>query len=33
VGFGFRLWGAAPNAFDIYCDDIAIDTDRIGPVK
>jgi len=32
-GFGFRLWGAAPAAFDIYFDDIALDTQRIGPVK
>jgi hypothetical protein len=30
---GFRLWGAAPNAFDIYYDDIALDPKRIGPVK
>jgi len=33
IGFGFRLWGAAPNAFDVYYDDIALDTSRIGPVK
>jgi hypothetical protein len=33
AGFGFRLWGAAPSAFDIYYDDIAIDTNRIGPIK
>jgi len=32
VSFGFRLWGAAPQPFDIYYDDIAIDTARIGPV-
>jgi hypothetical protein len=30
--FGFRLWGAAPVPFDIYYDDIALDTHRIGPV-
>jgi len=30
---GFRLWGAAPVPFDIYYDDIALDTHRIGPVK
>jgi hypothetical protein len=30
--FGFRLWGAAPEAFDVYYDDIALDTKRIGPV-
>jgi hypothetical protein len=28
--FGFRLWGAAPEAFDIYYDDIALNTKRIG---
>jgi hypothetical protein len=28
--FGFRLWGAAPEAFDVYYDDIALDTKRIG---
>ena len=33
VAFGFRLWGAAPAAFDIYYDDIAIDTKPIGPLK
>ena len=33
VAFGFRLWGAAPVPFDIYYDDIALDTHRIGPVK
>jgi hypothetical protein len=33
VAFGFRLWGAAPNAFDVYYDDIAIDAARVGPVK
>jgi hypothetical protein len=32
-GFGFRSWGNAPNGFDVYYDDIAIDTSRIGPVK
>lgn len=30
--FGFRLWGLAPQAFDVYYDDIALDTKRIGPV-
>jgi hypothetical protein len=29
---GFKLWGAAPVPFDIYYDDIALDTHRIGPV-
>jgi hypothetical protein len=33
VTFGFKLWGAAPVPFDIYYDDIALDTHRIGPVK
>jgi hypothetical protein len=32
--FGFHAWGAgAKDDFDIYYDDIAIDTKRIGPVK
>ena len=32
--FGFHAWGAgAAEDFDIYYDDIAIDTKRIGPVK
>jgi hypothetical protein len=30
---GFLLRGAAPVPFDIYYDDIALDTHRIGPVK
>jgi hypothetical protein len=29
--FGFRYWGSAKAGFDIYYDDIAIDTKRIGP--
>jgi hypothetical protein len=33
IGFGFRLWGAAPQAFDIYYDDIALDTKRVGPIQ
>jgi hypothetical protein len=35
-GFGTRVWGGATavtSAFDVYYDDIAIDTKRIGPVK
>jgi hypothetical protein len=32
-GVGARVWGAAPQGFDIYYDDIVIDTKRIGPVK
>lgn len=32
-GFGFRSWGNVPNGFDVYYDDIAIDTARIGPVS
>jgi hypothetical protein len=30
--FGFRLWAGAPQAFDVYYDDIALDPKRIGPV-
>jgi len=30
--FGFKLWGAAPAAFDLYFDDIALDTKRIGMI-
>jgi len=32
IGFGFRLRGAAPDAFDVYYDDIVIDTKPIGPI-
>jgi len=32
-GVGARVWGATPQGFDIYYDDIAIDTRRIGAVK
>jgi hypothetical protein len=32
IAFGFRLWGAAPEAFDVFYDDIAIGTERMGPV-
>ena len=31
--FGFRYWGSTKADFDIFYDDIAIDTKRIGPVK
>jgi len=31
--FGFRSWGNVPAAFDVYYDDIAFSTSRIGPVK
>ena len=31
--FGFRYWGSPKTDYDIYYDDIAIDTKRIGPVK
>ncbi len=33
VSFGFNLRGAAPAPFDIYYDDIALDTHRLGPAK
>jgi hypothetical protein len=29
---GFRLWGAAPEAFDVYYDDVALDTQPLGPI-
>jgi hypothetical protein len=32
-GFGSRVWGQVPQGFDIYYDDIAIASKRIGPVK
>lgn len=32
-GFGVRVWGAVPDAYDIYYDDIAFDSKRIGPLK
>jgi hypothetical protein len=32
-GFGARVWGAPPKGFDVYYDDIAIDTKRVGGVK
>jgi len=32
-GFGFRSWGNVPNGFDVYYDDIAFGTERVGPVK
>jgi hypothetical protein len=30
---GFRYWGSAKNEYDIYYDDIVIDTKRVGPAK
>jgi hypothetical protein len=32
-GFGARVWGAPKEGFDVFYDDIAIGTERIGPVK
>jgi len=32
-GFGARVWGAPPAGFDVWYDDIAIGTSRLGPVK
>jgi len=32
-GFGSRVWGAPPKGFDVYYDDIAIGTSRLGPAK
>jgi hypothetical protein len=30
-GFGVRVWGAPPAEFDVWYDDIAIGTSRLGP--
>jgi hypothetical protein len=30
-GFGARVWGAPPKGFDVYYDNVAIGTKRIGP--
>ncbi|MES1261708.1 MAG: hypothetical protein ABUS49_08230, partial [Acidobacteriota bacterium] len=32
-GFGARVWGAPPAGFDVWYDDIAIGTSRLGPAK
>jgi hypothetical protein len=32
-GFGARVWGAPQQGFDVYYDDVAIGTERIGAVK
>lgn len=32
-GLGARVWGQVPEAFDIFYDDVALDTKRIGPAK
>ena len=32
-GFGARVWGQVPQAFDVYYDDIGIGTARIGALK
>lgn len=32
-GFGIRVFGPVPNEFDVYYDNIAFDTQRIGPMK
>jgi len=32
-GFGARVWGAPQQGFDIYYDDVAIGTERVGPAK
>jgi hypothetical protein len=33
LGVGARVWGTSANGFDLYYDDIAIGTTRLGPVK
>mgnify|MGYP001552256291 CR=1 FL=1 len=30
---GFRCWGAVPTPTTIYYDDLALATERIGPIK
>lgn len=30
--FGFRYWGTSRNDFDLYYDDLALGTQRIGPI-
>ncbi|HVW84114.1 MAG TPA: hypothetical protein VHB50_05520 [Bryobacteraceae bacterium] len=32
-GFGARVWGAPPQGFDVYYDDIEIGTKRLGKAK
>jgi len=32
-GFGARVWGMPQQGFDVYYDDIAIGTERIGPQR
>jgi hypothetical protein len=32
-GFGVRVWGTPENGFDVYYDDIAVGTSRLGPAK
>lgn len=32
-GFGVRVFGPVPDAFDIYYDNVAFDAKRIGPLK
>ena len=33
LGFGARVFGTPPADFDVYYDDIAVSTARLGPVK
>jgi hypothetical protein len=33
MGFGARVWGSPMQGFDVYYDDIAIGTTRLGPLK
>ncbi len=33
LGLGARVWGAPPQGFDVYYDDLAIGTARLGPVS
>jgi hypothetical protein len=33
LGVGARVWGVPAKGFDLYYDDIALGTARLGPVK
>jgi hypothetical protein len=33
IGFGVRVFGPVPNEYDIYYDNVAFDSKRIGPMK
>lgn len=33
IGFGVRVFGPVPNEYDIYYDNVAFDSKRVGPLK